>query len=261
MTKRDIYIIPDPANLSESVRISQQFNTGFEYNDFFMPQLLDNETELRARIDLYKSLNRLKGRDNLHGVFFDICLNSIDSKIKQISEMRMRSSMEIASELACKGVIFHTNIIQGFETKSYLDGWVEANAAFYRKLCREYSDMNIYVENMFDYAPYMLRKLAEEMSDVENFGVCYDVAHGHVHDISMGEWIQELGPYIRHMHINDNDGRVDLHQPVGSGTINWDSFFELIENVDAKAGILIEVNGANKQEESLAFLKEKGFLE
>lgn len=260
MVKRNLYIIPDPLNIEESVKLSEQYNTGFEYNDFFFPALLDDEVKLKERINIYKSLNRPSGRDNLHGVFFDICLNSADAKIKQISEMRMRSSMEIAMELGCKGVIFHTNIIPGFETETYLEGWEKMNALFYEKLCEEYSELNIYVENMFDYKPDMLAKLGKRMDSHNNFGICYDVAHGHVHDVSVEDWMKALAPYIKHLHINDNDGKADLHMPVGSGTLDWEKYFKLLNEMSINADLLIEVNGKEKQVESLKYLEEKGFI-
>jgi len=257
---REAFIIPDSSNIEESLRISRQFNTGFEYNDFFMPDLLDDEKRLSDRIQLYKSLDRDRSRDRLHGVFFDICLNSADSKIRSISQKRMESSIDIAKQLSCRGVIFHTNIIPGFETKPYLDGWVELNAQYYKKICKENPDLDIYVENMFDYKPDMLKRLAKELSDVANFGVCYDVAHGHVHDVPMEKWIEELKPYIRHLHINDNDGKADLHMTVGEGTVNWKDYFNLIEDLAPDVGILIEVNGAKKQEDSIRYLIENGYL-
>ena len=168
--------------------------------------------------------------------------------------------MDIASELGCKGVIFHTNIIPGFETESYLEGYLRMNALFFEKLCKAYPDLNVYVENMFDYKPDMQSRLAKKLEKVTNFGLCYDVAHGEVHDVGMNDWFKSLKPYIRHLHINDNDGKADLHMSVGSGVIDWKKYFELIEELDESVGMLIEVNGGKKQEESFEYLAQNGFI-
>ena len=41
--KRDWLIIPDFDRLSESLELSDRYGAAFEYNDFFMPDILDDE--------------------------------------------------------------------------------------------------------------------------------------------------------------------------------------------------------------------------
>lgn len=67
------------------------------------------------------------------------------------------------------------------------------------------------MENMFDEAPDILAGLAERMKDIENFGICLDYAHAMLSKCPGDEWVRTLAPYIRHMHINDNDLENDLH--------------------------------------------------
>ena len=82
---------------------------------------------------------------------------------------------------------------------------------------------------MFDEAPDVLRGLAEEMADYRNFGVCLDYAHAVISGTKTEVWMKELAPYIKHMHINDNDLKNDLHQAIGTGTIDWKKFSEEME--------------------------------
>lgn len=255
-----LHLIPDANNITESLKLSERFDASFEYNDFFIPDLLDDKEALKARIDMYKSLDRDRTKDTLHGVFFDICVNSSDSKIRKISCERMESGLMIASELDCKGVIFHTNTIPGFETPFYLNGWLSAHEEFYTKMCEKYSNLNIYVENMFDYKPDMLLRLAQKLENVSNFGVCYDVSHSHVHDISMNEWMVKLAKYIKHLHINDNYGKNDEHNALGDGTIDWDEYFKLINELLINASMLVEVKSFEAQRSSFDYLIEKGYI-
>lgn len=255
-----MYIIPDPNDIENSLRITSQWNLKFEYNDFFNPDLLDDKEHLNDRISMYKSLNRELNGDILHGVFYDIAANSSDRRIREISEMRMISSMEIASELNCRAVIFHTNTIPGFELPFYLDRWCQYYVNIYTRLCREYPHLEVYVENMFDNKPDMLIRLAQQMEGTENFGVCYDVAHSNVHNIPMSDWMTPLSGYIKHLHINDNDGTGDYHCSLGNGTIKWDEYFGYIDSLGIEASMLIEVNGTIKQDDSLRFLKERGYI-
>lgn len=255
MLNRELLLIPDYNNINDSIELSKKWNAGFEYNDFFVPSLLDDAAKLRERIGFYKSLGRQENKDTLHGVFYDICVNSADSRIEEISKMRMYESMDIASELKCRAVIFHTNLIPGFETEAYLENWLIKNGEFYKKLLSEYPEMNIYVENMFDFKPDMITELGKYMKDCSNFGICFDVAHANLHEIPMGEWIKDLAPYIKHLHINDNNGRTDDHLALSEGSIEWQSVFNSLSEFNICADILVEVNGGEKFEKSMNYLR------
>ena len=93
-------------------------------------------------------------------------MHSSDPGIREVSELRVRQSMEIAKELGIRGVIFHTNMIANFKDVAYMNNWVKTNATFYKKILKEYPGLYIYVENMFDFDPDMLVKLAESMKEV-----------------------------------------------------------------------------------------------
>lgn len=72
------------------------------------------------------------------------------------------------------------------------------------------------------------------------------------------EWIETLSPYIRHIHINDNDLQNDLHLAVGRGTLDWQEFDSLIREYQVEAPVLVEVNGYEAQRESLQYMKKHG---
>ena len=70
---------------------------------------------------------------------------------------------------------------------------------------------------MFDEAPDVLLQLAEGMKECANFGVCLDYAHASISKTAAQEWMKTLAPYIRHMHINDNDLKNDLNKVMKEG--------------------------------------------
>lgn len=114
------------------------------------------------------------------------------------------------------------------------------------------------MENMFDTDPELLAKLAERMADVPNFGVCFDYAHAQVFgdENRMEEWVKMLAPYVKHLHINDNDLRSDLHLPLGEGKIDWNKFRQFYESYFSQASVLIEVTGLERAKRSLQFLEQ-----
>ncbi|MCR4899094.1 MAG: sugar phosphate isomerase/epimerase, partial [Acholeplasmatales bacterium] len=236
------YIIPNKDDLDKYIKLANKYNLGFEYNDFYDPEFLDNGN-VDNLINIYKSLNRKD--DTMHGVFYDIVLDSTDPKIAKISYDRVKSSLDIAAKLNLKGVVFHTNYITWMKNDWYRKNWVKKNKDIYLKLIEEYPNLEIYIENMFDLDPYELRNLMDEINH-ERIGVCLDVAHASISNIDINIWFDVLGKYIKHIHINDNDLKVDSHDEIGKGLIDYKKVFNLINKLDDKTSILIEIKDYDK---------------
>lgn len=251
-----LYIIPEYDDISETMRLSQRYETHFEYNDFFIPSLLDDTEWVKERIEFYKGLDRDRSFDLLHGSFLDIAIHSEDQKIRDISMIRIRQSMDIATELGVRGVVFHTNMIPNFKKDSYVSHWIESNRDFWKTLLAEYPALEVVVENMFDADPNMLYQLAVEMKDEERFGVCFDYAHASAFGQEIKEWVDKLLPFTKHLHINDNDLKSDLHLSIGSGEIDWQQFSRCMVECGTTCSALIEVRGTKNQEESLEYMQK-----
>lgn len=254
---KSVYIIPKREQIEESLQLSEKYHAYFEYNDFFLPFVLDDEEKKKELIDFYKSLPRDRSRDTMHGAFLDVTLHSSDARIREVSELRVRQSMEIASKLGIRGVIFHTNMIANFKEPGYLKNWVTANAAFYRKMLAEYPGIYIYLENMFDYDPDLLVALAKEMKEEAYFGVCLDYAHAAISKVSAKEWLEVLKPYIKHMHINDNNLQDDLHKAMGQGEIDYKEYTKFMNQQEMKVSVLVEVSQLEDQITSLEYMKKE----
>ena len=252
-------IIPDRHHMDESLGMAKQYNLGFEFNDFFTPKMLDNKEKCEKIAKFYDSLE-MPGILTSHGDFFDVIIFSSDERIAAISETRVRESMEIAKRVHAKGVIFHTNYEPFLTAAPYRKDWRDKNEAFFRKICGEFPDINVFMENMFDQDPVELKKLAARMKDVENFGVCLDYAHAYISRTPVSVWVKELAPYIRHVHINDNDGENDLHLAVGDGIIDWRKFLNLQREYFPDATVLVETTPLDRQKKSLEFMEDFGFF-
>ncbi len=244
--------------ISHYLKFSENYNAGFEYNEFFLPQILDDEGKVKEIIAAYKAMERDRSEDTLHGVFLDICVNSDDPLIFKASDYRIHQSMDIAAELGVKAVIFHTNHIPTFRLESYRKGWLDRNEAYWRKLLAEYPRLMVYMENMFDDDPELLRLLADRMKDEPRFGVCFDLAHAFLSNTSIPEWIHALAPYTKHLHINDNDKIQDTHRPVGSMQLPWELYDKYMEELpeEKRPTVLIEVRGYEDLEASVAYMTE-----
>ena len=169
--KVEVSFIPEYERLQESVAIAQKYHAHFEYNDFYLPSVYTDEEEVDRRIKAYLSCGRDTGM-------------SSDPNIAAYSKKRIRQALEIGRRLGVKGIVFHTGLIAGFKEQSYVSNWLSVNVDFFQKICMEYPDLNVYMENMFDRDEELLYQLAERMKDVPNFGICLDYAHAAISDVA-----------------------------------------------------------------------------
>lgn len=255
---KGLYLIPDKVNLEQSIQLLKECQGAFEYNDFFLPSVLDDKKKQMEIIESYSKVRTDFSNDTMHGAFLDVTVHSTDERIREISKFRVRQSMDIAKEMGLRGVVFHTNRIYGFRDAIYLNNWRDANKRFFAEMCDAYPNQQILMENMFDEGPDVLRDLAEEMKEYTNFGICLDYAHAVLSGTDTEEWMKELAPFIKHMHINDNDLKNDLHQAVGTGQVDWSKFQQQMQKNQIQASILIEVSGTEKQKKSLDFMRGCG---
>lgn len=253
-------IIPHINELDKSLELAEEYGFGFEYNDFFLPDVMDDAALTDELISRYKAC-RLPEYCTMHGAFFDVLIFSSDRKIRQISEERIYTSLDIARKAGARGVVFHTNHNPALTSEVYVRGWLECNEKFWRKVLPQYPDLEVYMENMFDNTPDMLCGLAQRLSDVPNFGVCFDYAHAVIFGSDIDNWVKNVAPYVKHIHINDNDLHNDLHLAAGDGKIDWERFKFHYENYLSSAkSVLIETSSIENQRRSAEFLTKLGIM-
>lgn len=257
MDINNILIIPDINNIEESLKMANAYNCGFEYNDFFVPALLDDKERLRKTVQFYKNLEGIPGYCTCHGAFFDVTVFSDDARIREVSDYRVEQSINIAEQLGAKAVIFHTNYMPNFRLETYRQNWVERNYEYWSEKLMQHKDLNIYMENMFDTDWRLLAALADRLKDKDNFGICFDYAHAHAFgdEKEIDDWAAGVAPYVKHIHVNDNDFKADLHLALGEGRIDWTRFRDHYNHMFPDASVLIEMRAEEKIRKSLDFMK------
>ena len=259
MGMKKLLIIPDKNDLSESLRLAEKYDLGFEYNDFFDPDVLDDPLNYEQIMGRYKERS-LPDHCTLHGAFFDVTVFSPDKRIWEVSDLRVKQSLKAAEDIGAGSVIFHTNYNPFLNSPDYVDKWLRVNAGYWGEILEKYPDLNIFLENMFDDSPEIIARLAEKLSGHGNFGICLDYAHASLTPVPLRVWCERLSPYIRHMHINDNDLVSDLHLAVGDGKINWKEFYDLYDLFAGSSPMLIETSSLDSQKKSIEKLISDGFI-
>ena len=61
--------IPTLNQLHDYTAFSKEYHAAFEYNDFFLPSILDNDEQKKRIMETYMNLDRDKSNDTMHGTF------------------------------------------------------------------------------------------------------------------------------------------------------------------------------------------------
>lgn len=257
---KQVLIIPDRNQMGECLKLADEYGLGFEYNDFYLPAVLDDEKKLNGILNEYGKCS-LPEYTTVHGAFFDVIPFSIDSKIREISNYRIQQSILVAERIGAKATVFHTNYNPFLNTPGYMDSWLENNVQYWSGVLETHPEMNIYLENMFDITPDLLETLSERLGSYGNYGVCLDYAHAFLSKVAPEIWAERLGRFVKHIHINDNDGVGDLHLAWGDGRINRQKFYECYEKYMKGATVLVETSSVENKIRSLEKLRQEGFLQ
>ena len=257
---KQVLIIPDRVQLKECLDLARKYHLGFEYNDFYVSDVLDDGDRLLDILFEYKNED-LPSYCTMHGAFFDVIPFSLDKKIKKISNLRIEQSLGVARRIGAKAVVFHTNYDPFLNSKDYIRSWLDTNENYWSHVLEENADLNVYLENMFDTTPDVLLALSERLSRYENFGVCFDYAHASLSKVDPEIWAEKLGSYVKHVHINDNDGISDLHLAWGDGILDRQKFYDCYKKYMPQATVLIETSSMENKVRSIAMLEKEGFLD
>lgn len=256
---KQVLIIPDRNRLEDSLELASEYGVGFEYNDFFAPDVLEDAGKRQTVVSVYQK-KVLPAYCTLHGAFYDVIPFSPDPKIREIGRLRINQSLEAAKEMGVKAVVFHTGYNPSLNSEAYVEQWIETNVVFWSEILVQNPGVNIYLENTFEATPKLLERLSERLSRYENYGICLDYAHACLSKTAPEEWSKRLGRFVRHVHINDNDGVSDLHLAWGDGTIHRNTFYRCYETYFQGATVLVETGKKEDITRSLYMLKEEGFL-
>lgn len=248
-------VVSFESTLEEHLKLARAFNVAFEINDFYDPDILDNAGKIQDIIERYKQAGIPDG-STMHGAFLDVIVHSRDAAIRKIAGLRMRQSMDIAEQLGLKAVVFHTNYQPGIIGADYESGVIKKNVEMLKELLEKHPTINIYLENMFEDNPKILVEISKKLIAYENYGICFDYGHAFVYGTDIKEWVELLAPFVKHLHINDNDLKKDLHLAVGSGLIDWDEFACFYRKYFSRCSVLIENYDSEQQKASLEFIKK-----
>ena len=257
---KNLLVVSFEKTLEEHMELARDYGVALEINDFYEPDVLDNPERIKEICARYRQVGIPEG-STMHGAFLDVILHSRDEAVSSNARRRMKQSMEIALDLGLRAVIFHTNYQQGIAGEEYVQSVIDKNAAYLEELLKAYPTVNIYLENMFEESPYVIAEISKRLAGYDNYGVCLDYGHMQVYGSDIMEWVEELAPYVKHLHINDNDLKQDLHLAIGAGLIDWNEFALLYNKYFTHCTTLVEIYDVKQQKVSLDYVEKLQYTE
>jgi sugar phosphate isomerase/epimerase len=88
----------------------------------------------------------------------------------------------------------------------------------------------------------MLLRLFKDLN-ADKVGFCFDTGHMNVFsDTNMEDWLNATGPFLKQLHLHDNDGTWDHHRAIGTGTIDFEILFRYLDENQLRPIITLEAH-------------------
>lgn len=197
-----------------------------------------------------------------HSAFMDLRPGALDDKIRQASIDRIKQVFEIVPFFHPLKVVGHPS----FDDRYYTSGddvWLENSVQSWTQIAALARDTGtiLALENVYEKGPGVLRRLFE-LLPLENICFCFDTGHFNVFSYApLDVWLSEMGKYINHLHIHDNNGRFDEHLPVGCGTFPFTRFFEALRDIKAAPTVTLEAHSRDDLFRTISSIKEMALLD
>lgn len=193
----------------------------------------------------------------LHAPYGELFPCAVDPRARELAKCRFRQTVDLAVKLGVFRVVVHG----GFVPYVYFPSWyVEQSVLFWRDFLRDVPEgMVIALENVMEPGPEDLVEIVRQVDD-PRLGLCLDVGHANtcVSKTPPFDWIGPMAPWLRHVHLHNNSGGIDLHDPLGQGTVPMERVLDELLSACPEASYTIENRDCRQ---SLSWLVRQGYLE
>jgi sugar phosphate isomerase/epimerase len=182
-----------------------------------------------------------------HAPFVDLSPGGVDSRVLEVTRFRFNQVMNLAEKVQPVQILFHP----GFDSWRFAfreDLWIENSLGIWSELVERAArtSVRIVLENVFDPVPDHLARLRGRLCG--ELGFCLDTGHLNLFsEVPLEQWLEVFDDGLVELHLHDNDGRKDLHLPVGEGDFDFE---DLIRKVDARGLAPVTVLEHHSREET-----------
>ncbi len=196
-------------------------------------------------------------RLTLHGPFQDLAPGALDDLILAASRRRLRQAWRWLPVFRPEAVVCHL----GYEARHYRwdqDEWLKRTAATYWELGTQAQpfEIGVMLENVYEDDPELIKEAIQRIN-LPNVRVCLDV--GHLNAMGGGDfqgWLETLWPIIGHLHLHDNQGLLDDHQALGTGSVPLEFVLTFLAERGVRPLITLEPHQEGSLTPSLDYLAD-----
>ncbi|MEE1752747.1 sugar phosphate isomerase/epimerase family protein [Streptomyces sp. SP18CS02] len=257
-----LLVQPRIARIAEYAKFSKEIGAGFELIEPSYPDHLDNLDAYLEEIHRWVPPSAVQA---VHGPFLDIVLHSPDPAIREVSERRVRESLDFCERAGARFLLLHSNHLPLIREHDYDEIWLQRNAEFLSGLEPRLraAGITLVMENMWDADPRLLVRLVRAVSS-PSVALCLDVAHQRVHGSGgLRSWWETAGSLTPYVQYGDNSGAADEDLALGEGTVDWPTLDACLRGTAHAPVVMAGVGfdaGTAKLRRSLDFLEDNGFF-
>lgn len=238
-----------------AVEEAKKHGVNLELNDICISENLDPGSFDTTVETMRREVARAGAKDAImHGPFTEIIPAGIDHRFVELGMDRLNEAYEACRVMGINRMVVHT----GYEPLMYFKEWhLKRSVEFWRSYMKDKGDFHIYIENVFDDEPDMMKNLVDSLDD-PRIKLCLDVGHANAvtkPEYDVYKWIEILGTRIGHFHLHNNDGSDDEHRPLLDGSLDMGRILDCVEEYcDPDVTFTIE---SRQCDDCIEWLKER----
>jgi sugar phosphate isomerase/epimerase len=211
------------------IEFAREKGLGFEIPALVFPNAW---RPLSTTVENYQHwMSGFTGVRTVHGPVIDMNPVSVDPLIRSASRQRYQSAVEAADAMGCTTLVFHTQYTPIYPAARITEGWISALVDYWQEMqetvLAQHPGVVCVLENFLDPTPDVVLEIVSR-ANCPNLRACLDVGHVNLFsDVSSTRWIDELGPWLHHVHLHNNvDG--DDHLAFGEGNVPLEEILETL---------------------------------
>jgi sugar phosphate isomerase/epimerase len=215
-------------------------------NDFDFVDLFMEEDEATPEKNNPEKIKAMLKKYNLQAVGHTAWYLPIGSAIKSIREASIRECekyLKFFSNAGVECVTINGNWMPCLFSEKECIGFQAETLKKLTKISKNYKLKLVYepIDTEFD----SIKNVSEILKKVKGLALHLDIGHSNLYGRSPKEFIEYFREKIKRVHIHDNDGKTDLHFPIGKGNINWQETIKTLKKY-YNGTITIEVFSSKK---------------
>lgn len=228
---------------------------GKEYLDYFLKHRIQPELGLDwLSVEEFPKSWHLEVADifakqglkvSIHLPFLELRPGALDPFILEATRKRLLEAVDIAAVYSPVHSIAHIGYFPQEYDDFFSDWLVNSLTTWEMVLDRINERFPLFWENVYELEPEPIKDLLSHLGSIRYLGFCLDIGHwfcfGKGSELgNLAQWLQLLGPFLKHLHLHDNDGFDDKHLGLGAGNIPFVELFAGLEFLEISPTYTLE---------------------